>query len=256
MISDALAGKIDLIVTKSVSRFARNTVDSLVTIRKLKEAGVECYFEKENIYTFDGKGELLITIMSSLAQEESRSISENITWGQRKSFSDGKVHLAYKHFLGYKKGANGKLEIIEEEAKTVRKIYELFIKGKTTSWIAKHLTEKGIKTPANKDVWQKSTVDSILTNEKYKGDAPIQMKFTIDFLEKRMKKNEGEIPQYYVENSHPAIIDPVEWEHSQVEFARREALGRTYSSKSIFLSKLVCVDCGGFYGQKVWHSTS
>jgi site-specific DNA recombinase len=256
MISDALAGKIDLIVTKSVSRFARNTVDSLVTIRKLKDAGVECYFEKENIYTFDGKGELLITIMSSLAQEESRSISENITWGQRKSFSDGKVHLAYKHFLGYKKGSNSKLEIIEEEAKIVRKIYELFIKGKTTSWIAKHLTNKGIKTPANKDKWQKSTVDSILTNEKYKGDALLQKKFTVDFLEKKMKKNEGEIPQYYVENSHPAIIDPVEWEHAQVEFARRVELGRTYSSKSIFSSKLVCEDCGGFYGQKVWHSTS
>lgn len=256
MISDALAGKIDLIVTKSVSRFARNTVDSLVTIRKLKDAGVECYFEKENIYTFDGKGELLITIMSSLAQEESRSISENITWGQRKSFSDGKVHLAYKHFLGYKKGSNSKLEIIEEEAKIVRKIYELFIKGKTTSWIAKHLTNKGIKTPANKDKWQKSTVDSILTNEKYKGDALLQKKFTVDFLEKKMKKNEGEIPQYYVENSHPAIIDPVEWEQVQVEFARRVELGRTYSSKSIFSSKLVCEDCGGFYGQKVWHSTS
>lgn len=256
MISDALSGKIDLIVTKSVSRFARNTVDSLVTIRKLKEAGVECYFEKENIYTFDGKGELLIMIMSSLAQEESRSISENITWGQRKRFSDGKVHLAYKHFLGYKKGANGKLEIIEDEAKIVRLIYSLFIKGKTASCIAKHLTENGIKTPAKKDIWQKSTVDSILTNEKYKGDALLQKKFTVDFLEKKMKKNEGEIPQYYVENSHPAIIDPVEWEQVQVEFARRVELGRTYSSKSIFSSKLVCEDCGGFYGQKVWHSTS
>lgn len=231
-------------------------INSLVTIRKLKEAGVECYFEKENIYTFNGKGELLITIMSSLAQEESRSISENITWGQRKRFSDGKVHVAYKNFLGYKKGANGKLEIIEEEAKIVRFIYSLFIKGKTASWIAKHLTENGIKTPAKKDIWQKSTVDSILTNEKYKGDALLQKKFTIDFLEKKMKKNEGEIPQYYVENSHPAIIDPVEWEQVQVEFARREQLGRTYSSKSIFSSKLVCVDCGGFYGQKVWHSTS
>ncbi len=198
MISDALSGKIDLIVTKSVARFARNTVDSLVTIRKLKEAGVECYFEKENIYTFDGKGELLITIMSSLAHEESRSISENITWGQRKRFSDGKVHVAYKNFLGYKKGANGKLEIIEEEAKIVRLIYSLFIKGKTASSIANYLTRNNIQTPARKDIWQKSTVDSILTNEKYKGDALLPKKFTIDFLEKKMKKNEGEIPQYNV----------------------------------------------------------
>ena len=117
MISDALAGKIDLIVTKSVSRFARNTVDSLTTIRKLKEHGVEVYFEKENIWTFDSKGELLITIMSSLAQEESRSLSENITWGQRKRFSDGKVSLPYKQFLGYRKGPDGFPEVVEDEAK-------------------------------------------------------------------------------------------------------------------------------------------
>ena len=116
MIADAMSGKIDLIVTKSVSRFARNTVDSLVTIRKLKEKGVEVYFEKENIYTFDGKGELLLTIMSSLAQEESRSISENVTWGQRKRFADGKVNLPYKQFLGYRKGADGFPEVVPEEA--------------------------------------------------------------------------------------------------------------------------------------------
>ena len=123
MIEDALAGKIDLIVTKSVSRFARNTVDSLVTIRKLKEKGVQVYFEKENIYTFDGKGELLLTIMSSLAQEESRSISENVTWGQRKRFADGKVNLPYKQFLGYRKGADGFPEVVPEEAVIVRRIY-------------------------------------------------------------------------------------------------------------------------------------
>ena len=116
MISDALSGKIDLIVTKSVSRFARNTVDSLTTVRKLKEKGIEVYFEKENIYTLDSKGELLITFMSSLAQEESRSISENVTWGQRKRFADGKVSLPYKHFLGYKRGENGLPEIVPEEA--------------------------------------------------------------------------------------------------------------------------------------------
>lgn len=130
MVRDALDGKIDLIVTKSISRFARNTVDSLVTIRKLKAAGVEFYFEKENIYTFDSKGELLITIMSSLAQEESRSISESVTLGKRKQFSDGKVHVTSKNFLGYKKGANGKPEIIEHEAKIVREIYSKFMQGK------------------------------------------------------------------------------------------------------------------------------
>ena len=127
MIQDALDGKIDLIVTKSVSRFARNTVDSLTTVRKLKEKGVEVYFQKENIYTLDSKGELLITIMSSLAQEESRSISENVTWGQRKRFADGKVSLPYRQFLGYRKGADGLPEIVPEQAEIVRRIYRAFM---------------------------------------------------------------------------------------------------------------------------------
>lgn len=255
MIKDALDGKIDLIVTKSVSRFARNTVDSLVTIRKLKEHGVECYFEKEGIYTFDGKGELLITIMSSLAQEESRSISENITWGQRKSFSDGKVHLAYKRFLGYEKGEDGSPAIVEKEASVVRLIYRLFLEGKTQAGICKYLEDLGLRSPGGKEKWSKTTITSILTNEKYKGDALLQKTFTVDFLQKKMKANEGEVPQYYVENSHPAIIEPDEWELVQMEFARRKALGNTYSGKSILSAKLVCEDCGGFYGSKVWHST-
>lgn len=134
MIADALNGKIDLIVTKSVSRFARNTVDSLTTIRKLKEHGTEVYFEKEAIWTFDNKGELLLTIMSSLAQEESGSISENVTWGRRKQFSDGKVSLPYGQFLGYRKGPDGLPEIVPEEAKTVDLIYRMFRNGKTPSY--------------------------------------------------------------------------------------------------------------------------
>ena len=255
MIADALAGKIDLIVTKSVSRFARNTVDSLVTIRQLKEAGVECYFEKEGIYTFDGKGELLITIMSSLAQEESRSISENITWGQRKRFADGKVSMPYKRFLGYRKGSDGLPEIVPEEADIVRVIYGLFLEGKTQAGIARHLESLGILSPTGGTHWSTTTITSILTNEKYKGDAILQKTFTVDFLQKKMKLNEGEIPQYYVESSHPAIIEPDEWDHVQAEFARRRALGRRYSSKSTLSAKLICEDCGGFYGSKVWHST-
>ena len=171
MVADALAGKIDLIVTKSVSRFARNTVDSLVTIRKLKENGVECYFEKEGIYTFDGKGELLITIMSSLAQEESRSISENVTWGQRKRFSDGKVSMPYKRFLGYEKGEDGQPVVNEKEAAVVKLIYRLFLDGKTSSGICKYLENLNILSPGGSSKWSKTTVDSILTNEKYKGDA-------------------------------------------------------------------------------------
>ena len=255
MVADALAGKFDLIVTKSVSRFARNTVDSLVTIRKLKENGVECYFEKEGIYSFDGKGELLITIMSSLAQEESRSISENVTWGQRKRFSDGKVQMPYKRFLGYEKGENGRPAIVEHEAAVVRLIYRLYLDGKTAAGICKHLEQQNIPSPGGGSKWSKTTVDSILTNEKYKGDALLQKKFTVDFLQKKMKANEGEVPQYYVEGSHPAIIVPEEWDQVQAEIARRKQLGKAYSGKSVLSSKLVCADCGGYYGSKVWHST-
>ena len=256
MIADALAGKISLIVTKSVSRFARNTVDSLTTIRTLKAHGVEVFFEKENIWTFDSKGELLLTIMSSLAQEESRSISENITWGKRKQFADGKVSLPYKQFLGYRKGANGLPEIVPEEAEIVRLIYRMFIDGKSPCYIAKHLTEKGIPTPGRKKVWQVSTVESILTNEKYKGDARLQKRFTTDYLTKTMKVNEGEVPQYYVENSHPAIIDPTEWEMVQGEFRRRKEANKRTSCQSPFSGKVICGDCGEQFGPKVWHSNS
>ena len=244
MIEDALAGKIDLIVTKSVSRFARNTVDSLVTIRKLKEKGVQVYFEKENIYTFDGKGELL------------RSISENVTWGQRKRFADGKVNLPYKNFLGYRKGADGFPEVIPEEAVIVRRIYSRFMAGQTTAMIAKDLTADGILTPARKQRWQSSTVESILKNEKYKGAALLQKCFTVDFLTKKRKVNEGEVPQYYVEHSHEPIISPEEFDKVQAEFERRKQLGRQYSGKSIFASRIVCADCGSFFGPKVWNSNS
>ena len=254
MVKDALAGKIDLIVTKSVSRFARNTVDSLTTVRKLKEHGTEIYFEKENIFTFDSKGELLITIMSSLAQEESRSISENVTWGQRKRFADGKVSMPYKQFLGYEKGENGIPVINEEEAAIVRLIYRLFLEGKTPAGICRYLEQQGIPTPSGKQKWSQTTVNSILSNEKYKGDALLQKKFTTDFLTKKIKVNEGEVPQYYVEHSHDAIIEPFEWDMVQTEIARRRSLGRAYSGNSVFSSKLVCGDCGGFFGQKVWHS--
>ena len=256
MIADALSGKIDLIVTKSVSRFARNTVDSLVTIRKLKEKGVEVFFQKENIYTFDGKGELLLTIMSSLAQEESRSISENVTWGQRKRFADGKVSLPYKQFLGYRKGADGFPEVVPEEAVIVRRIYTRFMEGLTPVAIAKELTEDGIPTPAGKQRWQTSTVESILKNEKYKGAALLQKCFTVDFLTKKKKVNEGEVPQYYVEHSHEPIITPEEFDKVQTELERRKRISRQYSGKSIFSSRIICGDCGAFFGSKVWNSTS
>ena len=182
MIADAIDGKIDLIIAKSISRFARNTVDTLNMMRMLKAKGVEVFFEKENIYTFDAKGEVLITIMASLAQEESRSMSENIRWGKRAKFAEGKFGLPYKRFLGYIKGDDSLPQIVEEEAVIVRNIYTMFLEGMTPRLIAEVLTAQGIPTPSGKEVWQYSTINSILTNEKYKGDAILQKKFTLDFL--------------------------------------------------------------------------
>lgn len=251
MVRDALDGKIDLIITKSVSRFARNTVDSLTTVRKLKDAGVEIYFEKENIWTFDSKGELLITIMSSLAQEESRSISENVTWGQRKRFADGKVSIPFGNFLGYDRGADGNLVVNKEEAKIVKKIYLYFLEGNTPYKIAKMLTDEGIPTTQGRSKWSNSTVRSILTNEKYKGDALLQKSFTVNFLTKEMKVNEGEVPQYYVEQNHEPIIEPRVWDFVQ------ELIGNLpQRKKDIFASKIVCGNCGGYFGAKTWHSNS
>ena len=254
MIEDALAGKIDLIITKSVSRFARNTVDSLTTIRKLKAQGIEVYFEEQNIYTLDAKGELMLTIMSSLAQEESRSISENVTWGQRKRFADGKVSMPYKHFLGYRKGANGEPEIVEEEAEVVRRIYRMFLDGKTPFGIAQVLMGDGIPTPAGKTKWCTTTILSILSNEKYKGDALLQKTFCTDFLTKKMKINEGEVPQYYVENSHPAIVTAEMFDLVQQELDRRKEQKTQQNGTSMFSGKIMCGCCGAAYGSKVWHS--
>lgn len=255
MVSDALAGKIDLIVTKSVSRFARNTVDSLTTVRKLKEKGIEIYFEKENIWTLDSKGELLITIMSSLAQEESRSISENVKWGKRKRFAEGKGSLAYSHFLGYKRGPNGAMVINRKEAEVVKMIYRLYLTGRSFCAIADELMKREIPAPAGGAKWHPSTIQSILKNEKYKGDSLLQKKFVVDFLSKRMKKNEGEIPQYYVENDHEAIISPEVFDLVQAEMKKRHSCRRgRYSGVNLFSSKIRCGDCGSWFGSKVWHS--
>lgn len=251
MVDDALSGKIDLIITKSISRFARNTVDSLTTVRKLKENGTEIYFEKENIWTMDSKGELLITIMSSLAQEESRSISENVVWGKRKGFAQGKASVAYTHFLGYDKD----FSINEREARTVRLIYKLFLSGLSCTSIAKEMERREEKAPYGGERWHSGTVKSILTNEKYRGDALLQKEYISDFLQKTRKKNEGEIPQYYVEEHHPAIIDPATFELVQAEMERRKKDGVRFSGISIFASKIRCGECGGWYGRRTWHST-
>ena len=195
--------------------------------------------------------------MASMAQEESRSISQNVTMGKRWAMKEGKVGWAYSSMLGYKK-VDDKIEIVEEEAMLVQKIYKMFLReGKTCTGIAEYLKQQGIKTPTGKSHnWTKNTVNSILRNEKYKGDALLQKTYTADYLEHRVETNKGHLPQYYVENSHPAIIDREEWEIVQAELTRRDSLGAAYSGNSEFSSKLICGDCGGFYGRKLWHSTS
>ena len=273
MIQDALAGKIDLIITKSVSRFARNTVDTLTTIRKLKEHGVEVYFEEQNIYTMDGKGEVLLTIMSSIAQEESRNISENVTWGMRKRFADGKVSMPYKQFMGYRRSKAGTPEVVEAEAQIIRTIFRRFLEGATPAIIARELNAADIPCPSRKSLlgeneneaekarkktarWSPSTIESILTNEKYKGDAILQKTYCTDYIRKTFVVNDGsEIPKYYAQNSHPAIISAEVFDLTQMELELRRSLKGSYSGKSCFASRIVCGDCGAFYGSKVWHST-
>ena len=262
MIADCDKGLIDLILTKSVSRFARNTVDSITTIRHLREKNIGVMFEKENIMTLDAKGEFLLTLMSSLAQEESRSISENVRWGQRKRFADGKSSLAYSRFLGYDKGAE-KYEMVvnEEQARIVRMIFRMCLQGYSPHTISLKLTDAGIPSPGGCDKWNSSTIRRILSNEKYKGDALLQKEFTIDFLTKKTKKNCGELPQYYVEGDHEAIIAPwlfdyvQEYMASRREFYDASCCGRC-SGVRLYSSKIICGKCGNQFGVRPWHSTT
>ena len=205
MVNDALDGKIDLILTKSLSRFARNTVDALTTIRKLKAAGVAVYFQRENINTMDSAGEFLLTLMSSFAEEESRSISENVTWAVRRRYAQGIYHLPGL-LLGYQRSPVGEIQVDEAGARVVRFIYLLALAGVSSTDICRILMEYNIPSPGESEVWESKTVRSILKNEKYMGDAILQKQVTVDFLTKTSKPNEGEAPQYYVENGIPVLL--------------------------------------------------
>lgn len=263
MIEDCKVGKIDMIITKSISRFARNTIDTLNFVRSLKELGIGVIFEKESINTLDSKGEVLLTILSSLAQDESRSISENSTWGIRRRFEQGKVTVNHKKFLGYDKDEEGNLIINEKQAKIVRRIYKDFLDGKGSNRIARELEEEGIKGWNDKSKWYESTVRGILTNEKYKGDALLQKTYTVDFLTKKRVDNKGEVPMYYVEESHPAIIDKEMWEAVQLEMERRRVFAEKYNIGKLdyatienpFAGRVTCGCCGSTFGRKVWNST-
>ena len=264
MIKDCKAKKIDMIITKSISRFARNTLDCLNYIRELKEYGVGVIFEKENINTLDSKGEVLITILASLAQDESRSISENSTWGIRRQFEQGKVRVNHKKFLGYDKDEDGELVINIDEAKIIKRIYKDYLDGKGANRIARELEEDGIPNWSGKPKWYESSIRKMLQNEKYKGDALLQKTYTVDFLTKERAVNNGEVPMYYVEKSHPAIIDKEIWEAVQLEMQRRKDYMERHGVGQLdfikvhdnpFSGRIICGHCGSAYGRKTWNST-
>jgi DNA invertase Pin-like site-specific DNA recombinase len=254
MIKDCESGKVDRIITKSVSRFARNTLDCIQTVRKLKEKGIGVYFEKENLDTMKETSEFVLTLMASLAEEESRSISNNIRWSVKKRFEQGKVIMSTARFLGYTKDEYGNLRIVPEEAMIIKKIYQEFLDGYSLNNIKISLEEDKIKTPSGGDLWHVSTIKSILQNEKYKGDSLLQKTYLADFLSPRRVKNEGQAQMYYVEDSHPAIIPKDIFDCVQREFERRNELrssGDTgkgkYSGKYVFSGMIICGCCGESY---------
>lgn len=263
MIKDAESGKIDMILTKSVSRFARNTVDSLLTIRKLKEKNVAVVFEKEGVNTLDGTGEILITILSSLAQEESRNISENTRWGVVRKFEKGKVIVNHNKFMGYTKNENGDLVIVPKEAEIVRLVFRLYLEGYSTGKIAKYLEEQKIKTATGLEKWHDTVVLKMLRNEKYMGDALLQKTYTVDFMTKKKVMNKGIVPQYYVEDDHEAIIPKDLFYRVQEELARRASVNKSavtrkknmkskYSSEYALTGILLCGECGQEYRRVTW----
>lgn len=206
MIEDARNGKIDLILTKSLSRFARNTVDCLSIVQELRLINVEVFFEKENLSSTDSKVDLMLTIFSSIAQEEARNISENVKWGIRKRYKEGTIRINTSRFLGYDKDEHGKIIINESEAKVVRMIFNLYISGMSYREITKHLIENGFKNGRKEVVWHPANIMNILKNEKYMGDVLLQKRVTLDYLSHKSVINTGQAPQYYIENNHEAII--------------------------------------------------
>lgn len=261
LIKDCLLGKIDMVITKSVSRFARNTLDCLATIRKLKEKNIAVFFEKENINTLDGSGEMLLTILSSLAQEESRSLSTNTKWGITKRFEKGEVQVNHNKFMGFTKNEEGELIIVPEEAEIVKKIFRLYLEGNSTYGIAKILETECVKTVTGNTKWAGSVILKMLKNEKYMGDALLQKTYTVDFLTKKRMINNGNVRQYYVKDNHEAIIPKDIFYRVQEELARRANLHRKvnnkrecvkYSSKYALTGLIYCNECGAEYRRVTW----
>lgn len=262
MIELCRAGKIDHILTKSVSRFSRNTADSIRYIRELKSLNVSVYFEKENIDTSDMTSEMMLNLYSIFAQAESESISNNVKLGKRFGYKNGRVAMQYGKLLGYRRGKDGRPEIEPEGAKTVIFIYTKFLEGNSLDKIKEMLEQGGYKTARGSDVWSKATIRGILVNEKYRGDVLMQKSYTVDLFSKQTKKNTGELPMYLAKNHHTPIIEPSVFDRVQVELAKRNNLKSTAAScinqKSKFSSKyaltgiVVCGDCGSKYRRTTW----
>mgnify|MGYP004610319931 FL=1 len=254
--------KIDLVITKSISRFARNTVDCLEYVRQLKDLGIGVIFEKENINTLKMTSEFMIALYGSFAQAESESISKNVSWGKEKAFREGKVPFQYKKLLGYRKGADGKPEIVPEEAETVRSIFNLYLDGYTLLNIAQILMDQKITTANGKSEWTKSAIQSILKNEKYVGDALLQKTFTVDCITHKVVKNNGERPMYLITDHHTPIIDRDTFNRVQQEIARRNSKRKIsdqtkteqgkYSGKYALSELLICGHCGTPYRRRIW----
>ena len=259
MIEDCRLGNIDMVLTKSISRFSRNTVDCLKYTRELKDLNIPIYFEKENINTMDVKGEVLLTIMASLAQQESESLSANVRLGLQFRNQQGKVQINHKRFLGYTKDEKGNLIIDPEEAKTVRRIFAEYTDGRSFLQIKRGLEADGILNGAGNAKWHESNIRQILTNEKYIGDALLQKTYTVNTLEKRRVANNGLAPKYYVEGSHEAIIDKAVFMRVQAEIARRanilaDGKRRIYSSRYALSSIVFCGNCGDVYRRVKWNN--
>lgn len=261
MIDDCKSGKIDMIITKSISRFARNTLDCLKYIRQLKDMNIPVLFEKESINTMDAKGEVLITIMASLAQQESQSLSQNVKLGLQYRYQQGKVQINHNRFLGYTKDTDGNLVIDPEQAEVVKRIYREYLEGFSMDKIAAGLERDGILTGAGGTRWHTSTINKILRNEKYIGDALLQKTYTTDFLNKTRVKNNGLMPQYYVEGNHEAIIPKEIYMRVQEELVRRRVVKtsangkkRSYSCNHCFSQIVICGECGELFRRIHWNN--
>lgn len=263
LIRQCKRGRVDMIIVKSISRFARNTLDCIRITRMLREIKVDVYFEEQNLHSIDPASEFYISIYGSIAQSESENISHNVAWGKARSAKEGNVFFAFKSFLGYRRGADGKPEIDPEQAVTVRRIYMEFLSGNSLQQIANGLTAEGIPTPMGKTVWQPGVIQSILSNERYKGDALLGKTYIEDCISKKVCVNTGERAQYYVKNNHPAIIDADTFAKVQEELARRASkrkvkqIGTTteqgkYCGKYALTELLICGECETPYRRCTW----